>query len=74
MRKPDSSKKDVAKSLHTVTVLFQVAGLMRRLGGLNENDAALDAAMRELELAGRPDPHGLRSRALGLLEAAAPAA
>ena len=61
----------VAKSLHTLTVIQQVAGVMRRLGGVNDPAAAIDAAMAELGLAGRPDPYGLAARALALFEARA---
>ena len=57
----------VAKSLHTLTVLQQVAGLMRRHAGLNDPESALTAAMEALGLAGRPDPYGLRDRALALI-------
>lgn len=60
--------KPVAKSLHTLTVLQQVTRLLVDLGGHNDLEAALDAAMERLGLAGRPDPYGLRNRALGLLQ------
>lgn len=55
--------KDVAKSLHTVTVMLQVS---RALNASNPV-AGLDAAMVALGLAGRPDPYALQSRALALL-------
>lgn len=61
----------VAKSLHTLTVLQQVADMLRRHAGINAPEAALEAAMGELGLAGRPDPYGLQARALALLEARA---
>jgi hypothetical protein len=67
MRKPDNTTKAVAKSLHTVTVLYQVAGLIRATHELNDIEGALDAAMVTLELANRPDPYGLRARALAEL-------
>lgn len=57
----------VAKSLHTLTVLQQVATLMLDLGGYNDIETAMDAGMARLGLAGRPDPYGLRAKALGNL-------
>jgi hypothetical protein len=57
----------IAKSLHTLTVLQQVAKIMRELGGLNDPETAMAAAMDALGLAGRPDPYGLRDRALVLM-------
>lgn len=59
----------VAKSLHTITVLIQIAKAMSRLAGINDPEKAMDAAMEELELAGRPDPYGLRAKALRLMAA-----
>jgi hypothetical protein len=54
--------KPVAKSLHTVTVLMQVA---RRIRGDGEtNEQAIASAMAVLGLAGRPDPYGLAAAAL----------
>ena len=69
MRKPDNTGKAVAKSLHTITVIFQVAHLLRSERGLNDAETAVDAAMTVLELAGRPDPYGLRARTLQLMGA-----
>ena len=60
--------KPVAKSLHTLTVLQQVAHMILDLGGVNDLEAALDLAMDRLGLAGRPDPYALRDRALVLLQ------
>ena len=57
----------IAKSLHTLTVLQQVARLHARLEGLNDPQAAMAAALATLGLAGRPDPYGLAARALTLL-------
>ena len=59
--------KPVAKSLHTLTVLQQVAHLLIDLGRYNDVEAALDGAMARLGLANRPDPYALRDRALTLL-------
>ena len=61
----------VAKSLHTLTVLQQVANVMRQHAGYNDPETALLAALDALGLAGRPDPYGLRDRALVLLQKAA---
>jgi hypothetical protein len=57
----------IAKSLHTLTVLQQVAKIMRELRGLNDPEAAMTAAMEALGLSGRPDPYGLEARALVLM-------
>lgn len=57
----------VAKSLHTVTVLVQVATYVRRNTRASDPEAALERAMVLLGLEGRPDPHGLRDRALAAL-------
>jgi len=65
MRKPDNSNKAVAKSLHTITVLYQVAILLMPTTTSHEN--ALDQAMDVLGLNNRPDPYGLRERALAEL-------
>lgn len=64
MTKPDNRARDIAKSLHTVTVLYQVTLALK---GDQPLAAALDRAMAVLELNGRPDPYGLRARALALL-------
>lgn len=58
--------KPVAKSLHTITVLVQVAGMIKTQECIRA-ELAMDVAMAELGLAGRPDPHGLRDKALALL-------
>lgn len=54
--------KPVAKSLHTVTVIVQVARLYMANG--NKRDEALAQAMETLGLAGRDDPYGLAAAAL----------
>lgn len=60
-----TSTTPVAKSLHTLTVIQQVAAdIMRRQV---DTETALSQAMTILGLAGRPDPYGLQARALGLL-------
>ena len=59
----------VAKSLHTLTVIQQVAAdIMRRQV---DSETALDQALGILGLRGRPDPYGLAARALALLDKAA---
>lgn len=62
----NSNQKPVAKSLHTVTVIVQIARLARGLLEFGDDlDArCVDRAMKELGLAGRPDPYGLRAAAL----------
>ena len=50
--------KPVAKSLHTVTVIVQVARAM----------GSLPMALSILGLAGRPDPYGLAAAAAKQLE------
>lgn len=70
------NQKAVAKSLHTITVLQQVAKLHIATGaftanGIPNNAGAIALAMETLGLAGRPDPYGLAERALKFLDAAA---
>ena len=57
--------KAVAKSLHTITVIQQVAKLHARGHNVTKEDIAL--AMETLGLAGRPDPYGLAAKALRLI-------
>lgn len=64
-----NAQKPVAKSLHTITVLTQIAATMSRLAGINDPEKAMDAAMDELGLSNRPDPYGLRAKALRLMAA-----
>lgn len=62
-----TNQTPVAKSLHTVTVIMQVAKLHQSqaaIGGTAES--AIDSAMQTLGLAGRPDPYSLRDKALKL--------
>jgi hypothetical protein len=59
--------KPVAKSLHTITVLVQVARLIGRHEPEFTPQGCVNAAMRELGLANRPDPYGLADRALAIL-------
>lgn len=58
--------KPVAKSLHTLTVVQQVAAVLIDLGRFNDAESAIDGAMARLGLSNRPDPYGLRDRALAL--------
>lgn len=67
--------RPVAKSLHTVTVIVQVARLHIVHGpftahGMPSPEKAVDLAMTTLGLAGRPDPWNTRAQALKQLEAA----
>jgi hypothetical protein len=55
----------VAKSLHTLKVIEQVAAYIDAGHGAHEQ--AITQAMGVLGLAGRPDPYGLRDRALANL-------
>lgn len=68
--------KTLAKSLHTVTALVQVARLHETHGvgsNLLDPDAArerqIDSAMATLGYAGASDPYGLRGKALKALTA-----
>ena len=58
----------IAKSLHTITVLVQVATLELRLKKQTSEDA-MSAAMRHLGLNDRPDPYELEAKALKALKA-----
>jgi hypothetical protein len=64
--------KPVAKSLHTLTVLQQVARMAiahAEARGLQLTQAnAMIEAMCILGLHGRPDPYGLQARALELMQ------
>jgi hypothetical protein len=63
-----TNQTPVAKSLHTITVIVQVARLHYIRDDSTYEGAVYDA-MDTLGLAGRPDPYGLRARALAQLEA-----
>jgi len=57
--------KPVAKSLHTITVIVQVARMHlsgRELSAANK-DIAVTVALNILGLAGREDPYGLAATA-----------
>jgi orotidine-5'-phosphate decarboxylase len=58
--------KAVAKSLHTVTVIMQVAALHSEANPQASREAAISLAMQTLGLANRPDPYGLAAKALKL--------
>ena len=61
----NKTEKPVAKSLHTITVIVQVARL--HMGDMKAADAkpvAIARAMETLGLAGRADPYGLAAAAL----------
>lgn len=63
--------KAIPKSLHTVTAIVHVARYLRALSmpayiGPNR---AVDDALFVLGLRDRPDPHGLRAKAVKLLSA-----
>jgi hypothetical protein len=58
-----SNEKPVAKSLHTITVIVQLARHIMAESGADAESAA-DRAMEILGLAGRLDPYELRGAAL----------
>lgn len=60
--------KPVAKSLHTITVIGQVARDIRSREGC-DNTTAVSRALELLALAGRADPYGLAAATLKQLEA-----
>lgn len=66
-----NNAKPVAKSLHTITVIQQIAQLHREnalLAGNHYSKAmAVQCAMETLGLANRPDPYGLADKALRLM-------
>lgn len=66
----DKTSKPVAKSLHTITVLQQVA-TNKQIGLSISNADAIDLAMSILGLAGRDDPYKLRDAALRQMNKAA---
>ena len=61
----------VAKALHTLKVLQQVAQIFIDQNGLGPDDA-LSLAWVSLGFASRPDPHGLKAKALAALLKASP--
>lgn len=66
----DKKQTPVAKSLHTVTVLIQIASLHREINPELDRIEAMNAAMRTLGLADRPNPYALDVKALRLWLAA----
>jgi hypothetical protein len=65
--RPTPNTKPVAKSLHTITVIVQVAEHLMSLGYLH--DAAIFEAMNILKLNNRDDPYSLRAAATKQIEA-----
>ena len=59
----DETNKPVAKSLHTIKVIQQVAAAF---GPESDKPAAVANAMKILGLSGRPDPYGLEEKAIRL--------
>jgi hypothetical protein len=59
------NEKPVAKSLHTITVIVQVARLHKTINShaAASNESAITLAMVTLGLAGRADPYGLAAAA-----------
>lgn len=64
---PDEPNRAVAKSLHTVTVIIQVAGYMHASGAAKSVAGAIASAMTVLGLNGRPDPYGLADKATAIM-------
>lgn len=62
--------KPFAKSLHTVTVIAQMARLIRDAGTMLSptNELAIAEAMKILNPAGKPDEYGLAAQALAILD------
>ena len=60
--------KPIAKSLHTITVIAQVANMLRKIdlsdSRLNSIDGAVALALESLELSGKPDVYGLAAKAV----------
>lgn len=61
--------KPIPKSLHTVTVLVNMARLYMEARG-HGPEVSVNTALDRLHLLHRPDPHNLRAAALKQLEAA----
>tara|TARA_R110000868_G_scaffold63352_3_gene191323 strand:- start:1159 stop:1344 length:186 start_codon:yes stop_codon:yes gene_type:complete len=55
--------KPIAKSLHTITVIVQVATMLRKNNLADSIDGAVALALEALELSGKPDVYGLTARA-----------
>lgn len=65
--------KPLAKSLHTVSVLVNVARLFQQLAAANGGtpmtaEYAVESAVGTLGYLGAPDPYGLAARAVAILE------
>ncbi len=58
------SDKPLAKSLHTVSVLVQVALYVLQSNGATSNKAAIEAAIVILGLSDKPDVYDLKGAAL----------
>lgn len=65
--------KPMPKSLHTVSVLVNVARLFQQLAATNGGarmsaEYAVESAIGSLGYHGVPDPYGLAARAIAILE------
>jgi len=56
--------KPIAKSLHTITVIAQVATMIRTTNSADSIDGAVEMALQILGLAGKPDVYGLAAKAV----------
>lgn len=54
--------KPIAKSLHTITVIAQLATMIRATNSASV-DGAVEMALQILGLAGKPDVYGLAAKA-----------
>jgi len=55
--------KPIAKSLHTITVIVQVATMLLKNNPTIGADGAVNMALEVLQLSGKPDVYGLALRA-----------
>jgi len=62
----EDNQKPVAKSLHTIKVIQQVAAAHQHWNPELSRPDCVKLAMQTLGLDGRPDPYGLEEKALRL--------
>jgi hypothetical protein len=60
--------KPIPKSLHTVTVLVRVAGLLRRSAPWANDGNLIELAAIELGYVDTPDTHQLKAKALKAMQ------
>ena len=59
--------KPLAKSLHTITVIAQIANATRQTGAADSVEMAVYSALAMLELTNKPDVYGLAAKAARLV-------